>query len=126
MKYALAGLALLLATVSFSQQQTQPPPASPPYTTPQTFPEAPQMPPDQKAPPPQALSTKEVEQQIQDHFNAEPALANSNVGVKADEGSVVLTGTVYSDVQHDLALRIAQSFAGDRKVVDKIEVRQQT
>lgn len=125
MKYALAGLALLLATVSFSQQQTQRPPASPPYTTPQTFPEAPQMPPDQ-APPPQALSTKEVEQQIQDHFNAEPALANSNVGVKADEGSVVLTGTVYSDVQHALALRIAQSCAGDRKVVDKIEVRQQT
>ena len=126
MRYALAGVALLLTTLSFSQQQALPPPASPPYTTPPTFPEAPQMPPDQQAPPPQALSTMEVEQQIQDHFNAEPALANSNVGIKADESSVVLTGTVNSDVQHALALRIAKSYAGDRKVVDKIKVRQQT
>ena len=126
MRYALAGVALLLTTLSFSQQQAEPPPASPPYNTPPTFPEAPQMPPDQKAPPPRALSTTEVEQQIQDHFNAEPALANSNVGIKADESSVVLTGTVNSDVQHALALRIAQSYAGDRQVVDKIKLRQQT
>ena len=27
-------------------------------------------------------------------------------------------------MQHDLALRIAHSYAGDRKVVDKIKVRQ--
>jgi len=46
MRYALAGVALLLTTLSFSQQQALPPPASPPYTTPPTFPEAPQMPPD--------------------------------------------------------------------------------
>jgi osmotically-inducible protein OsmY len=84
------------------------------------------MQPDQKALPPQALSTTEVEQQIQDHFNAEPALANTNVGIKADESSVVLTGTVESDMQHELALRIAQSYAGDRKIVDKIRVRQET
>ena len=84
------------------------------------------MPPDQKAPPPQALSTMEVEKQIQEHFTSEPALTNSNVSIKADESLVVLTGTVDSDVQHDLALRIAQSYAGDRKVVDKIQVRQRT
>jgi hypothetical protein len=35
-------------------------------------------------------------------------------------------GIVESDVQHDLALRIAQSYAGDRKVVDKIRIRRQT
>jgi hypothetical protein len=122
MRLALCGSALLLATLGFSQQQTQPPP----YTTPPTFPEEPQLPPDQKAPPPQALSTTEVEQQIQEHFNAEPALANTNVGVKADESSVILTGTVDSDLQHDLALRIGQSYAGDRKLVDKIQVRQRT
>jgi hypothetical protein len=126
MRNALAGIALLLTTVSFSQQQAQPPSVSPPYATPPAFPEAPQMPPDQKAPPPQALSTMEVEKQIQEHFNAEPALTNSNLSIKADESLVVLTGTVDSDVQHDLALRIAQSYAGDRKVVDKIQVRQRT
>jgi len=37
-----------------------------------------------------------------------------------------LTGTVDSEKQHDLAVRIAQSFAGDRQVVDKIKIRQQT
>jgi len=126
MRFALAGLALLLATLSFSQQQAQPPTGSPPHTTPPTFPEGQKMPPDQKAPPPQVLSTTRVEQQIQERFNAEPALANSNVGVKADESSVVLTGTFGSNMQHDLALRIAHSYAGDRKIVDKIKVRQQT
>jgi len=72
MRLALCGFALLLANLGFSQQPTQPPP----YSTPPTFPAAPQMPPNQKAPAPQALTTTEVEQQIQEHFNAEPALAN--------------------------------------------------
>jgi len=35
-----------------------------------------------------------------------------------------LTGTVESDLQHDLALRIVRSCAGDRKLVDKVEVPQ--
>jgi BON domain-containing protein len=119
----LCGLSLLVATSSFSQQQAQPPP---PYTRPPTFPEGQQMPPDQKAPPPEALSPSQVQHQIQVHFHKEPALANSNLTVKADDTSVVLTGTVESDVQHELALGIAQSYAGDRKVVDKIRIRQQT
>jgi len=123
MRLALCGFALLLATLGFSQQQSQAPPTSPPFDTP-TFPEVPQVPPDQKAPLPQALSTTEVEQQIQEHFTAEPALANTNVGIKADESSVVLTGTVDSELQHDLALRIVQSYAGNRKLVDQIQVPQ--
>jgi len=84
------------------------------------------MPPDQKAPPPEALSPSQVQHQIQAHFHKEPALANSNLTVQADDTSVVLTGTVESDVQHDLALRIAQSYAGNRKVVDKIRIQRQT
>jgi hypothetical protein len=68
-----------------------------------------------KAPSRQALSTIEVEQQIQEHFNTEPALANTNLTVDADESSVVLRGAVEGDLQHDLALRIVQSYAGDRK-----------
>jgi glucose/arabinose dehydrogenase len=120
MRLALFEFVLLLASLSFSQQQAQPAP----YTTPSTFPEVPQMPPDQKAPPPQALSTIEVEQQIQEHFNTEPALANTNLAVEADESSVILRGAVESDLQHDLAVRIVQSYAGDRKLVDKVQVPQ--
>ncbi len=83
------------------------------------------MPPDQEAPP-RALSTPEVQQQIQRGLNSEPALRNSDVGAHVDKNSVILTGTVDSEQQHDLAVRIAQSYAGDRKIVDKIKIMQQT
>jgi len=117
MKRMLCGLFLALAVSAFAQQQ---PPIMPPYAAPPT-----QMPPDTKAPPPQELSTAQVEQQILDKLNGEPDLANTNMRVKADDQSVTLTGTVNTERQHDLALRIAQSYAGDRKIVDKIEVRGQ-
>jgi hypothetical protein len=127
MKRALCGLALAFAVSAFAQQQS--PMNPPPYTTPPTFPDdqasRQEMPPDTKAPPPQGLSTAQVEQQIQDKLNREPVLANANVGVKTDDKSVTLTGTVDTDAQHDLALRIAQSYAGDRTIVDKITVRGQ-
>jgi hypothetical protein len=128
MKRIVFGLVLLTATAAFSQQEA-PPPTGPPQTTPPTFPEdrAPRqsMPPDQEAPP-RGLSTSEVQQQIQQGLNSEPALRNSNLGAHVDENSVILTGTVDSESQHDLALRIARSYAGDRKIVDKIKVTQQT
>jgi len=128
MKQILLGLVLLLTTAVLAQQPGQPPPTASPRGTPPTFPEgrAPrqQMPPDQEAL--QGLSTSEVQQQIQRGFNSEPMLRNSNVGVHVDENSVILTGTVDSEQKHDLALRIAQSYAGDRKIVDKIKVTRQT
>src|SRR5437667_12334964 len=127
MKRILCGLVLLAAIAPPAQQQGQPPPTTPPRGTPPTFPEdrAPRqpMPPDQEAPP-QALSTPEIQQQIQQGLNSEPMLRNSDVGVHVDENSVILTGKVASEQQHDLALRIAQSYAGDRKIVDKIKVTQ--
>jgi hypothetical protein len=36
---------------------------------------------------------------------------------------VTLTGSVDTERQHDLALRITKSYAADRKIVDKIKVR---
>ena len=129
MKRMLFGLVLLAATAVFAQQQGQPRSTMPPQGTPPTFPEdralRQPMPPDQEAAP-QALSTPEVQQQIQRSFNSEPMLHNSNVGVHVNENSAILTGTVESEQQHDLALRIAQSYAGDRKIVDKIKIVQRT
>ena len=61
----------------------------------------------------------------QDKLKSEPALANTKLGVKANAKSVTLTGLVDTERQHDLALRIAQSYAGDRKIVDKIKIRGQ-
>jgi len=129
MKQILVVLMVLVTTTVLAQKPGQPPPTAPPETTPPTFPDdhtqRQQMPPDQEAPP-RNLSTAEVQQQIQQGFNSEPMLRNSNVGVQVDENSVILTGTVDSEEKHDLALRIAQSYAGDRKIVDKIKLTQQT
>lgn len=137
MKQIVFCLTMLLASWCLAQQQGQPPPYTqqPPYGTPPTFPEGRQapgnpsgrsMPPDEKAPPPRAMSTKEVQQQITNHLNSEPALANTNLAAQVSAKSVVLTGNVATAEQHDLARRIAQSYAGDRKLVDKIKLRQQT
>jgi len=128
MKRMLWVLALAFVASAFAQQQS--PTNQPPYSTPPTFPEdrAPgqQIPPDTKAPPPQGSSAALVKQQIQDQLNSEPALANTKVGVKTNGKSVTLTGSVDTEGQHDLALRIAQSYAGDRKIVDKIKLRGQS
>ncbi|SRR6266568_8856494 len=133
MKQILFCLTVLLATFGLAQQQSQPPPDSqqPPYVTPPTFPEgqkAPQqpMPPDKEAPPPQTMSTQQAEQQILQHLSSEPGLSNTNVDAKVSDSSVVLTGSVDTETQHQLALRIAQSYAGGRNIVDNINVRQHT
>lgn len=128
MRRILCGLLLVLGTLAFAQQQ--PPSNAPPHTTPPTFPEgrAPSqaMPPDTKAPPAQQMSSSEVQQQIQEKFNSEPALANANVKANANDNAVTLTGVVDSEREHQLALGIAQSYAGDRKIVDRIEVKGRT
>jgi Flp pilus assembly secretin CpaC len=123
MKIALLASALLLTSLSFAQQQGQPPPNSTPPTFPREDTPQKKMPRDQEA---QPLSTTQVQEQIQQGLNSEPALANTKVSVKTSEDSVVLGGTVDSERQHKLALRIAQSYAGDRKIVDNIKIQQQT
>ena len=68
---------------------------------------------------------KKVQRQIQEKLGAEPVLANTNVGVKVTGKAVTLTGLVDTERQHEMALRIAQSYAGDRKIMDKITIRGQ-
>jgi BON domain len=130
--YVLFCSAVLLATISVAQQTAQPPPAGrAPYQTPPTFPhgsENPekQFPPDTKAPPPQTLTSAQVEEEIMQHLSSEPGLGNTNVKARVDDRVIVLTGNVVTEVQHELALRIAQSYAGDRSVVDRISIQEQT
>jgi len=131
MKYLLSCAVLFLAAIVVAQQQTQPPPTTaPPYQTPPTFPEGQtprsQMPPDTQATPPETMSDQSVEGKILDELRTESTLSGTNVDAKVDQNSVVLTGSVDTMTQHDLAIRIAQTNAGDRKVVDKIKVKQQT
>jgi BON domain-containing protein len=131
MRYVLGCTVLLLATLVLAQQGQPSPTTTPPYQIPPTFPEGrqrpmEQMPPDTKAPPPQAMSSERVERQILDQLKAEPILSVTNVDARVDDDAVVLTGSVDTMTQHDLAVRIAQARAGDRRIVDKITIRQQT
>jgi len=84
------------------------------------------MPPETQAPPPQAISSERVERQILNQLKAEPALSGTSVNARVDDNSVVLTGSVDSMTQQDLAVLIAQSNAGDRKVIDRIKVKERT
>src|SRR4029078_3854578 len=126
MNQIVSCLLLLLVTSTLAQVQGQPPSQTMSSTFFQEQAPRDQMPPDQKAPPPRLWTPEKVQQQIEQHLNSEPALQNSRVGVDVDEDVVVLSGTVGTEQQHDLALRIAQSYAGDRKIVDKIKLTQQT
>jgi hypothetical protein len=122
MKHVFLASVLLLTAMGFAQQGQSP--NDPPQTTPPTFPQTPreQMPPEQEGRP---LSTVEVQQQIQKSLTSEPDLANTNVAAKTDENSVTLNGMVDTERQHQIALRVAQSYAGDRKIVDNISLRSQ-
>ncbi len=79
------------------------------------------MPPDTLA---KAPSSAEVQHQIQDKIDTEPGLANAKLTAKATGSSVILSGTVSDEAQHQAARHIAESYAGPRKIVDKIRVRQ--
>jgi len=92
------------------------------------FPAAPALP-SQSVPPggqerlPRTLTTEEVRQQIEHGLKSQPALAGASLSVLVDESRVVLSGGVYSEQQHDLALSIAESYAGNRRIVDRITLR---
>jgi hypothetical protein len=122
---------MIFSLVPIVLAQQPPPTTDPPYQTSPTPPEGRQtprepMPPETLAPPPHAMSSQRVEAQIVDQLTAEPDLSGTNVDARVDDDSVVLTGSVHTMIQHDLAIRIAESSAGDRKIVDKIKVQQQT
>jgi osmotically-inducible protein OsmY len=70
------------------------------------------------------MSSQQVEGQILSQLRAEPSLSGTNVDAKVDDNSVVVTGNVHTIQQHDLAIAIARSNAGNRKVVDNIEIKQ--
>ena len=59
---------------------------------------------------------------IQTALRNEPTLSSSNVSVNVTDDSIELNGSAPSAKDRDEAKRIAQSFAGNRRVVDNIKV----
>src|SRR6266850_1059938 len=128
----LSAAILVLSVGMFAQQQGRPPyDEQPPVQTPPTFPEdhdpgvrpvPPNMPPDTTAPP-RELSNSEVQQQIQNKLSSEPMLKNNQLSAEVTDDEVVVSGTTDSQAERDVALRIAESYAGERPVVNKVEIK---
>src|SRR5215472_15091161 len=103
MKPLLFALTLLLATPTFAQQPGYPQSSSPP----QTMPDRP-LPPDQSQQEQeemgqsQAVPPAQVEQEIQQAFQSQPALSNTNLNVAANLSTVTVKGTVANENQHQM------------------------
>jgi hypothetical protein len=122
----IAGLALLTAVPARSQ-------GTPPYfpsggasggpsqgMTPPGRGADQKMPPDTKAPAHSKLSTKEVEQQIQNKLDDEPQLEGASVLVAVDDKTVTVSGSIADEKQREVVRRIVTSYSGNRKIVDKL------
>jgi len=121
----LCGTLLLFASMTIAQQQERPPYYPPPHSTRPGSPEAQnpgqRMPPD--SPAPQTLTSAQVAQQIQEKLDTEPILKASKLTVAVDDATVTLSGSVSNEQKHEIALRIAGSYAGKRDIVDHITIR---
>jgi hypothetical protein len=139
MKKLMIAATLLLASFVMAQQTAPPPYAPPPHETP--LPQDPgqqkpnqgtpdvspnQMPPDTQVPGSSEVAVGDMQRQIEQKLQEEPMMSGANVSVSVDDKAVTLQGVVDSDKQHDLAMHIAQGYAGNRPVVDKLTVRQKS
>ena len=64
----------------------------------------------------------DLQTQIQTALKHEPTLANDNINAVVAGDTIDLSGNVASGKERQTALRIAQSFAGNRRVVDHLTV----
>ena len=89
-------LALLLVPATFAQQPGYPQSSSPPQTMPDRPLPADQTQQEQEemGPPSQAVPPAQVEQAIQQAFQAQPALSNANLSAAANLSTVTVKGTV--------------------------------
>jgi hypothetical protein len=69
-----------------------------------------------------SAESSSLQKQIDAALKKEPTLANQNVNTVVTDTSVELSGSVSTGKEKQTAKRIAQSFAGNRRVVDRITV----
>ena len=64
--------------------------------------------------------TATLQGQIQNALQNEPTLRNDNVNVAVTDSTIELSGTVQNGKEKETARRIASSFAGNRRVKDRV------
>jgi len=70
-----------------------------------------------------SADTTQLQSQIQQALQNEPSLSSDSVQVNVTSDKIELTGTVANSKDRKTAKRIAQSFAGNRQVVDHLTVQ---
>jgi osmotically-inducible protein OsmY len=68
------------------------------------------------------ISPDQLKAQLQQAFQAEPTLSSCNLTQNVTADSIELAGTCPTGKEKQTARRIAQSLAGNRRVVDRITV----
>jgi Flp pilus assembly secretin CpaC len=66
--------------------------------------------------------TATLQSQIQNALQNEPTLHNDNLSVNVNESTIELGGSVQTSKEKQTARRIASSFAGNRRVKDRVTV----
>ncbi len=69
-----------------------------------------------------ASANLQIKQQIENSLKNEPTLMGSNVIVNVTDDKIELTGKVPTGKERQTAKRMAESFAGNRQVVDNLTV----
>lgn len=69
-----------------------------------------------------AASNADLQTQIQAAMQKEPTLANDSVNVSVSDDTITLAGTVANNREKQTAMRIAQSYAINKKVVSHLTV----
>jgi osmotically-inducible protein OsmY len=70
------------------------------------------------------MTSSDIQQQIQETLSEDPTLNDATIQAKVDDQSIILTGTAQSETQHRRVLQTVQPYTGQRKVVDKIVVKE--
>jgi osmotically-inducible protein OsmY len=76
----------------------------------------------QQAPGTTAAAGGDVQMQIQNALQKEPTLSNDSITVAVSDDAIELNGTVATSKEKQTAKRIAQSYAGNRKIKDHLTV----
>ena len=67
-------------------------------------------------------SNSDVRHDIQSTLSTAPDFNSTNITATVSEDSVVLSGYAVSQEQKDSALSVASQYAGDRQIVDQIQL----
>lgn len=70
----------------------------------------------------EAVSSSEMQTQIQNALRNEPTLVNDSVSVAVSDEEITVSGTVASTKEKLTAQRIVQSYAGNRRLKDHLKV----